>query len=164
MKVYVSIDIRDEFLFSPDSQLGEIIGKDDIAMNYQNYNTAIITRYKVQLVGWPPYIPFTNPSNLKTEHLQRLIDALNSTECKWRVMSGDEIRAHNAQYDSAMASGQVVNKPRKERSDKNKKRSGENAGAPSAKKQKVARKNGSNLTRQVPPQALSREFISDSDD
>lgn len=89
---------------------GEITGRDEIAMNYQNYKIAIISRYKVQLVGWPPHIPFANPSSVKTEHLQRLFDALQSTECRWHKMSREEIITHNNRYDTA----ETVGKKRKE--------------------------------------------------
>lgn len=67
-----------------DFKTGEITGKNDLAMNYINYDTSIIARYKVRLIGWPPRVPFANPSTLWADDLQRLTDAQSMTQfyCK----------------------------------------------------------------------------------
>lgn len=141
---------------------GEITGRSEIAMNYQNYETAIVSCYQVHLIGWPSHIPFANPSTVKTEHLQRLYNALQSFECGWQKMSRDEIAGHNARFDVAEAPG----RKRKERSDKGKKRA---INKNSTKRQKAidssarpVRGKRSNTSRQLPP---STEFVdTDSDD
>lgn len=173
-----------------DHFLGEVTGRDDIAMNYQNYQTVIVARYKVHLVGWPKKVPFTNPSHISTEHLQRLRDALQSHECMWQVMTRQEVDIHNANLETSTSA------PRKERSDKNKKRrpararanendddtGDQSEHAPVKKKKRTVaakdkgkgkrtgqsrKKGGSKAARQMPPLPISAEFVPsdlDSDD
>ncbi|KAG1818414.1 hypothetical protein EV424DRAFT_1540101 [Suillus variegatus] len=43
-----------------------VTSKKDIAMNYHNYETAIIKTYGVCLVGWPHGVNFISPSNIGT--------------------------------------------------------------------------------------------------
>lgn len=137
-------------------------------MDYQNYETAIVSHYKAQLVGWPDHIPFSNPSNINTHHLQRLADTLQSLQCRWQLMTRDEVAAHNAKHDATMASGGTVGKVRKPCSDKNKKRvtHGEGGvptirartggkatpGAPSTAGARVQ------VSRQLPPQFIHHAF------
>lgn len=78
-------------------------------------------------------------------------------------MSRDKIVAHNTQHDD-VASGKATRKRRKERSDKNQKRFGGGTNAPSAKKRRIAQQNSNNFIRQLPPQPISKEYISDSDE
>lgn len=170
--------------------IGEVTGRDDIAMNYQQYATAIVARYKVHLVGWPANVPFNSPSNISTVHLQRLQDALQSHECMWHVMSRQELDLHNAELDVALATGEITKVPRKERSHKSKKRRSKQVvddendnedhpqlsptkkkrrtAAPKNKEKKSkcpARKTGvSKAVKQMPPLPISPELVpSDAD-
>lgn len=139
-------------------------------MNYQNYEASIKSRYKVHLVGWPPHIPFANPSTISTEHLQRLSDALESFHCRWERMTREEVIAHVTQQDVQHAS-EVATKPgRKTRSDKGKKRSLNVNGQGPTKRRKAgetstvgeAPKKRTRVAKQLPPR--SAEFIESDED
>ncbi|XP_006456118.1 hypothetical protein AGABI2DRAFT_122041 [Agaricus bisporus var. bisporus H97] len=113
--------------------LRELTGKDDT----------------VHLVGWPPHVPFANPSTISTKHLQRLSDALQAFEY-----------AQNA-------FGTVARTGRKTRSDKDKKRALNTGGQGPAKRCKAKEVSGAEgapksvrVTKQMPPH--SAEFV-DSD-
>ncbi|KAG1724059.1 hypothetical protein EDB19DRAFT_1644824 [Suillus lakei] len=92
--------------------------KKDIAMNYNNYNTAIIETYAVQLVGWPPGINFISPSNIGTVgEIWRIHDALKARTCYWTTLTPAEVKTHTTNLNECRSAGEVVKKPRKKRSD-----------------------------------------------
>ncbi|KAJ3560899.1 hypothetical protein NP233_g10537 [Leucocoprinus birnbaumii] len=101
--------------------LQQLAGK-GTSMNYNNYDTGIVAKYGIHLVGWPAHVPFTSPSNLSADHLRDLRAALLSKRCIWQVMSTDEFETHEQRLQAMRAEGQTVGVPRKTRSDKNKKR------------------------------------------
>jgi len=60
----------------------------NITVNYVNYETAIVEKYKVELLGWPSKIKFANPSAIGTvDEICMLCDALKAGECKWVVQT-----------------------------------------------------------------------------
>ena len=61
----------------------EITGNPKAIMHYVQNHKEIVQRYKVKLVGWT-HPTFANPSELSTSlpPLQKLLDAIKSTECK----------------------------------------------------------------------------------
>ncbi|KAG1752816.1 hypothetical protein EDB19DRAFT_1627578 [Suillus lakei] len=92
--------------------------KKDIAMNYNNYNTAIIETYAVQLVGWPPGINFISPSNIGTVgEIRRIHDALKARTCYWTTLTPAEVKTHTTNLNERRSAGEVVKKPRKKCSD-----------------------------------------------
>jgi hypothetical protein len=65
-----------------------------IAMNYINYETAIVERFKVKLVGWT-YHQIVSPSEIGTvDEIRTLRDALKTGACKWIRLSKRELAAH----------------------------------------------------------------------
>ncbi|KAG2040314.1 hypothetical protein BDR03DRAFT_858234 [Suillus americanus] len=93
-------------------------GKKDIAMNYVNYETAVVETYAVQLIGWPPSVKFTSPSNIGTVgEIRKLCDALRARTCYWAVLTPGEVKAYTAKLDARRSAGDVVRQPRKKRSD-----------------------------------------------
>jgi hypothetical protein len=159
------------------------------AMNYQNYDTQIILRLGVKLVGWTHHI-LVSPYEIYTiDDLRTLHDALVSGACFWMRLSKREITQHKADIEKRESMGEVVRKKRKERSDKGvtkgpKKKQGQEADDDSdkedepeagpSKKRKVDEKRkgkgkvaatkkakAAKARSQLPP---SNEFISDTTD
>jgi hypothetical protein len=87
-------------------------------MNYQNYDTQIIQRLGVKLVGWTHHI-LVSPYEIYTiDDLRTLRDALVCGACFWMRLSKREITQHKADMERRELMGEVVTKKRKERSDK----------------------------------------------
>lgn len=58
----------------------------NVSMSYVKYKCDIVTKYKVELLGWPVRIKFTNPSEIGTvDDIQKLCQALKVRACKWVV-------------------------------------------------------------------------------
>jgi hypothetical protein len=94
-----------------------------VAMNYVNYDVAIVERYKIILKGWPPTVRFCNPSEIGTvDDIRTLRNALKNGECIWVAMSNREHKEHGEMLKQRQEAGDVVVKKRKIRSDKGKKR------------------------------------------
>jgi len=156
------------------------------AMNYQNYNTQVIERLGVKLVGWT-YSKLVSPYEIHSvDDLRMLHNALVCGACFWMRLSKREMTHHKADMEEHKAAGEVVVKKRKVQSDKGmpkgprKKPGGhetvdgdeeeEELEAGPSKKRKVVQKKGKAIARkrvgaakaksQVPP---SNEYITDSD-
>jgi hypothetical protein len=135
-------------------------GKKDIAMNYVNYETAVVETYAVQLTGWPPSVKFTSPSNIgMVAEIRKLRDALRAHICSWAVLTPGEVKAYTAKLDARRSAGDVVRQPRKKRSDagvsRKRKAKKDNIG-PSKKVKKLSANH-----RDAPKSA---EFIESSDE
>lgn len=151
-------------------------------MNYVNYETIIVLKHKVQLVGWPTGVKFINPADIgPSDDVKQLHDAINVGDCKWVALTRNEVLERTQTYEAAIAEGKTVGKKRKERSDKGEKRgprkekenqgarkgkgSGKgkskevDAAAPPKKKRKAAEK----VSSQLPPTYKSAALIEDSD-
>ena len=88
------------------------------AMNYQNYDTQIILRLGVKLVGWT-YSKLVSPYEIYTiDDLRTLHGALVCGACFWMRLSKREMTRHKADVEKRESMGEVVRKKRKERSDK----------------------------------------------
>ncbi|KAG2139653.1 hypothetical protein DEU56DRAFT_911912 [Suillus clintonianus] len=95
-----------------------VTGKKDIAMNYNNYNTAIIETYAAQLVGWPPGINFISPSNIGTVgEIWRICDASKAWTCYWITLTPAEVKTHTANLNEHRSAGEIIRKPCKKCSD-----------------------------------------------
>ncbi|KAG6876904.1 hypothetical protein C0992_011402 [Termitomyces sp. T32_za158] len=94
-----------------------------IKMNYLNYDTAIVKKYHVHLVGWPARLTFGSPSNISTlDDVRLLHSALKNGQCKWMFLAVEERKEHDQKLANAWGEGVVIGKKRKERSDKGKPR------------------------------------------
>ena len=57
-------------------------------MCYVKYERNIVTKYKVELAGWPVGLKFANPSEIGTvDEIQKLRNALRAGDCKWTAQS-----------------------------------------------------------------------------
>ncbi|KAF8518835.1 hypothetical protein BU17DRAFT_90632 [Hysterangium stoloniferum] len=161
----------------------------NVTMSYIKYDCNIVSKYKVELVGWPASIKFANPSEIGTiDKIRTLRQALRVGDCKWIAQSQRQQAAHMEKLTVKEAAGELVVKKRKERSDKGKVRTkgsmkdvlpkgGQEGGRcmrdsendkgpqqPPRKKRKHATMTMSNTAKQLPPTRNSKEFISDYDD
>jgi hypothetical protein len=156
------------------------LNKKNVTMSYIKYEIEIVTRHKVELLGWPPGIQFASPSVIGTiADLCMLRSALRTGECKWVVQTRGQQVAYAKKLAARVAGGESLVKKRKERSDKGKKKSGkknqarkraaDDDAAPDSeeqprKKRKVTSHKAA-AERQLPPtQFKSREFLSSDDD
>jgi hypothetical protein len=160
------------------------LNKKNVAMSYIKYEIEIVTRHKVELVGWPSSIQFASPSVIGTiADLRMLRSALHAGECKWVTQSQGQQVAYAEKLAARVAGGESLVRKRKERSDKGKKKSGKKNGTrkqvadvnvaddspnteqPKKKRQRTSHKAQAVAERQVPPtQFKSREFLSTDDD
>jgi hypothetical protein len=93
-----------------------------VAMNYTNYETAIVERLKVKLVGWT-YHHLVSPSEIGTvDEIRTLRDALKTGACKWIRLSKRELAGHVEEMSKRRDGGEIIGKKRKVRSDKGKNR------------------------------------------
>jgi hypothetical protein len=92
-------------------------------MSYVKYERDIVTKYKVELLGWPVTIKFANPSEVATvDDIRKLRQALRTGDCKWMVQTRRQQVAHAELVAAREAAGEPAVKKRKERSDKGKTR------------------------------------------
>ena len=78
-------------------------------MCYVNYEIDIVTKHKVELVGWPASIKFANPSEIGTiEDIRKLRQALKVGECKWISQSRGQQAAYAQNLARKAASGEQV--------------------------------------------------------
>ena len=102
-------------------------------MCYVKYKQDIVSKHKVELVGWPAAIKFSNPSEIGTvEEIRKLHQALKVGDCKWIAQSRRQQAAYVAMLAEKEAAGERVVKKRKERSDKGKTRAGAKSGKKAA--------------------------------
>lgn len=94
-----------------------ITKKNNIAMNYDNYERSIVVRYHVRLVGWPG--AFKSPSTImQVKEARDLRAALKSGACRWIKMSPADVKLHNEEMEEREEMGEVIGKKRKVRCDK----------------------------------------------
>jgi hypothetical protein len=95
----------------------------NVGMSYVKYECDIVTKYKVELLGWPVTIKFTNPSEISTvDDIRKLCQALKDGACKWVVQLQRQQEAHIKMITVREAIGESTVKKIKERSDKGKMR------------------------------------------
>ncbi|KAF8574802.1 hypothetical protein K439DRAFT_1624053, partial [Ramaria rubella] len=100
-------------------------------MCWKNYGHDIVNEYRVVLEGWPSVV--FNPAVLGHGVLKPILDALLDGTCIWRRLTNKEFAARKIEM---VANGGIERVPRKERSEKGKKR-----GTYSKGKQKARRGN-----------------------
>jgi hypothetical protein len=159
-------------------------------MNYSNYDMQVIQKFQVKLVGWT-HNKFVSPFEIHTiDDVRTLVQALRCGRCHWVRLTATEITKHARDVEARKDAGETVGKPRKVRSDLGMKRprnatayddddEGSNADAGPSKKRKPAIRKSRPMKKpstasktakgkmkaksQLPP-AISKEFITDSDD
>ena len=120
---------------------GLILNLKNVGMCYRKYDQNIVTKHKVELVGWPASIKFANPSEIGTvDEIRKLRQALMVGECKWIVQSRGQQAAYAEKVARKVAAGEQVAKKRKQRSDKGKRRGSKGGKNASGQSSKGARK------------------------
>jgi hypothetical protein len=91
------------------------IEKKGIDMNYRNYKGKIVEKYGVALKGWLTGIPgVCNPSAVGSwPMLQKLLSALESSQCCWVVLTEDELEARKKDNQARDDCGEQIYKLRK---------------------------------------------------
>ncbi|KAF8575935.1 hypothetical protein K439DRAFT_1623212 [Ramaria rubella] len=102
--------------------LRAITADNTLEMESKRYETKIVNTHQVELVGWP--MKQFSPHVLGVCDLEVCMAALKGPEstCYWRKLTESELEAHQELIASRKASGEIVSKPRKRRSDAGKKR------------------------------------------
>lgn len=92
-------------------------------MSYARYQTDIVEKYSVELIGWPArLLPLKTPSEIRVlADLKLLRNALIEGSCRWVHLSRPDIQNRIDEHQRRAESGEVPAKKRKERSDKGKK-------------------------------------------
>ena len=84
-------------------------------MSYIKYEIEIVTRHKVELVGWSQSIPFASPSVIGTIAALRLLrSALRVGDCKWVVQTKRQQEAYAAKLAARVAGRETLARKRKE--------------------------------------------------
>ncbi|KAK7434317.1 hypothetical protein VKT23_020267 [Stygiomarasmius scandens] len=97
-------------------------GINNVKMNYINYRTDIVSRYKVKIVDWPEEIPFKSPSDMCAEDAKAIYHLWKSGVAHWERLTSTEYKRHMRAIERDEANGVQVRVPRQSRSDKGKKR------------------------------------------
>ncbi|THU81326.1 hypothetical protein K435DRAFT_564616, partial [Dendrothele bispora CBS 962.96] len=91
-------------------------------MNYLNYRTDIVGRYKIKIVDWPDKIPFQSPTDMKADDARAIYHLWKSGTTHWERLTSNEHKRHMKAIEEDEAKGIQVRVPRQGRSDKGKKR------------------------------------------
>src|SRR5882762_1806397 len=160
---------------------GNITQVKKLEMNYANYETSIVQAYSVQLINWLLDGGVVSPSQItNTADMRKLCNVLKAGECRWKQLTAAEMQAHANEIEARCTKGEVIGKPRKQRSDTGVKcKRADDDGdkeneIPILKKQKkiVRQRKGSSSKKPTAKKATgkklqvptSREYITDSDD
>jgi hypothetical protein len=102
--------------------IGKIKNKKKIDMDYVNYKVDIRHKHGVELAGWPEEIPFVRPVKLSAEQARDIRDDLKSGTIRWVSLTPTQRKELAKEIEGLLAEGPL--KPRKEHSDKGKRRKG----------------------------------------
>jgi hypothetical protein len=80
-------------------------------MNYKNYERKIVEQYGIELIGWPILNPICNPGDLSSNDIAVLRNALAKDQCKWRVLTQEEVDARVQSNKQREADGESVYGP-----------------------------------------------------
>ncbi|OBZ74356.1 hypothetical protein A0H81_05685 [Grifola frondosa] len=91
------------------AMLVEITGNSKAVMNYASFESEIVLRYRIQLIGWTAD-KWTNPSELSNAvaPLQQLLDAIENGACRFEHLASHEFTARKKKYDEDVAAGRVA--------------------------------------------------------
>ncbi|KAK1231529.1 hypothetical protein PQX77_005361 [Marasmius sp. AFHP31] len=115
--------LRNEIKLVIDRKLSEILGVEDPAMEYVNFDKKMTYDKGIVIEGWP--IPkFAKPSDLGSceETLRRVRDNWVEGRCHFKKLSPEEHAAWRKAYDDKVKTGEVAPKVRQTQSDAGKPR------------------------------------------
>jgi hypothetical protein len=101
-----------------------ITGNSALEMEWKRYDTKIVNEYQVMLVGW--LVSMFDPHVLSIKDLETCYDALKGPQptCYWCKISNEELQQRHEELAAKKASGDIVTKLQKKRSDAGNKRGG----------------------------------------
>ena len=139
----------------------DITGNTKAIMHYTNYEVDIVQRYNVVLEGWT-YENLVNPSELSNSlpPLKALLSALDEGACRFVKLTAAQAKEREAAYDAKVASGDIIPRTRKRRSDAGSKKP---AKRPRKGKTANSARNGSDGEMDGGQGLKSAEMIEDSD-
>ncbi|KAJ7270011.1 hypothetical protein B0H12DRAFT_1067443 [Mycena haematopus] len=91
-----------------------------VAMDYVNYRLGIVYELGVELAGWPTWVDMVRPSKLSAENARDVWHKLRSGAIHWVTITKSQRDELGKELEQLRAQGPL--KPRKERTDKGKKR------------------------------------------
>ncbi|KAJ7456850.1 hypothetical protein B0H11DRAFT_1665697, partial [Mycena galericulata] len=128
-------------------------GRTKIAMNYENYISAIVEGKNMGLLGWPEGVDFKRMSKQSAIGPLRILrDALRSGTCRWKVLTPGEKSRLLAQFEDMVKNGEATEKVRKktegrkEKGGKKRRREAEDEEEGQAKKRKKSASKGGEKT------------------
>jgi hypothetical protein len=81
-------------------------------MNYKNYERRIVEQYGIELSGWPLLLGgVCNPRELNTHDTAILKKALVDDQCKWKILTQEEVTARVHSNKQREANGESVYRP-----------------------------------------------------
>ncbi|KAJ6600451.1 hypothetical protein DFH09DRAFT_1498048 [Mycena vulgaris] len=96
------------------SGLIAVAGRTKIAMNYENYISALVEGKNMGLLGWPEGAEFKRMSKQSAIGPLRILrDALRSRTCKWKVLTAGEKSRLLTQFKYMVKNGEATEKVRR---------------------------------------------------
>jgi len=84
----------------------------NVGMNYKNYERRIVEQYGIELSGWPLLLGgVCNPGELNTHDTAILKKALVDDQCKWKILTQEEVTAWVHSNKQREANGESVYGP-----------------------------------------------------
>ena len=80
-------------------------------MNYKNYEKRIVEEYSVELTGWPLLVRICNPGELSSHNTAILKNVLVNDQCKWEILTPEEVTARMLSNKQREANGELVYGP-----------------------------------------------------
>jgi len=87
----------------------------DVRMNYINYESSIVEKFGIALIGWPVNGKVQNPGDLGPDEGLVLRNALERMECKWIILTEKEQEARKIQNAQREKDGEQIYAPQKKR-------------------------------------------------
>ena len=84
-------------------------------MKYTNYESSIVEKYGVALIGWPINGKVQNPGGLGPDEGLILRNSLETKTCRWTVLTEEQLEAWKIQNSQRERNGEQVYVPRKKR-------------------------------------------------
>ena len=85
-------------------------------MNYENYEHQIVECLGVALIGWPLHGNICQPGRLAIDDATVLRNALDSEDCKWVILTHQQLASRKASNLQRQANGEAIyGPPRKKR-------------------------------------------------
>ncbi|KAF8581725.1 hypothetical protein K439DRAFT_1618779 [Ramaria rubella] len=141
----------------------KITGDSGLVMEWTRYEMKIVKKHQVELVGW--LVQEFDPHVLGIKDIELCMQALSglAPTCFWCKLSSDELMGRQNSLAEKKASGEIVAKPWKKRSDAGKKRGSYNGKGKKRAQEDDSDKENEGYTRQSKKTCSASIINSDSD-